>query len=96
MTKEQVPKEKIRKEMGRDMTRKPRCIGQGGCVGGEFIWKIEERRKDDMKSGRRESEIWSRGGGGVDPRSDAVEIGWINSVREGWRFKQDSGLAPGE
>ena len=71
MTKDQVPKEKIRKEIGRDMTRNPRCVGQGGCVGGELIWNIEERRKVYMKCGWREPDICLRelGGGEVTLRS---------------------------
>ena len=31
----------------------------------------------------------------VAPGSDAVEHGWIFSVRKGWRIKQDTELAPG-
>ena len=46
-----------------------------------------------MQCGRRDTDMWLKGG--VDPRSDAVKLGWINSVREGWRFKQDPGLEPG-
>ena len=45
MTKEQVPKEKIRKEIGKEMTRNLQCVGQWGCVGGKLIWNTEESRE---------------------------------------------------
>ena len=44
-----------------------------------------------MQCERREPEMWLKG---MSPRSDAVELGWIDSVRKGLRIKQDSELAP--
>ena len=74
------------------MTRNPWYIGQGGCVRGKFIWNIEEISKGDMKCGRRDTDMWLKG---VDPKSDAVELGWIKSVRKEWRINQDPELAHG-
>ena len=45
-----------------------------------------------MKCGRREPDMWLKG---VDPGSDALEIGWIDSVMKGWSIKYDPELAPG-
>ena len=55
----------------------------GGCVRGELTYHIEERRKGELKFGRRETAMCVKAGGRVSQRSDAVEHGWINSVRGG-------------
>ena len=44
MTKYQVPKDKFRKEIGKEMTGNPRCVGQWEWVGGKLIRNIEEVR----------------------------------------------------
>ena len=92
MPKEYVPKEKIKKYIGRDITRTPQCVGKGGCIGGELVSNIEERRECDMQCVRREPDMWLKG---VAIGSDAVELVWINSIRKGWIIKEDQELAPG-
>ena len=45
MTKEQVPKEKIREEIDKEMIRNPRYAMQSVCVGGKLTFIMEESRK---------------------------------------------------
>ena len=33
------------KEIGKEMTQNPQCVGQCGYVGGKLIWNIEESRE---------------------------------------------------
>ena len=70
MSKEQVPKEKIRSEIGKKMTRNPWYVVKWGCVGGRLTCIINEIRKltRNLKGLRRtyvcEGVVGVRGGVG--------------------------------
>ena len=70
--KEQVRKEKIRKEIGKEMTWNTRYVVQWGYVGGKLIYIIEESRKvkRNMEGLRRTCVCEGVGnvGGGVGSR----------------------------